>query len=175
MTLLEEVQKDYPMINKAAAEFISKLPGNDIKQAIMLAAEMAGLQLLRASKVDLVKIAPGTIVLGAIPDDINQQLERFVALVALSNGIDRIDLGWVDFHGKDKDYHPEITRLESSFHEICQKSSVKVEYYPFVAALTALKLVLAGKKLGLLDARTGLSMTMFHIIAGSKTAPFPAN
>jgi hypothetical protein len=36
------------------------------------------------------------------------------------------------------------------------------------------KLILAGNQLQLLDAKIGLAMALFHIVAGSKTAPYPA-
>jgi hypothetical protein len=175
VSILDSVQKDYPSIDKAAGEFLHKLSGNNIKRDIMLAAEMAGLKLLRAANVDLSKVGEGTIVLGAIPDEIYEQIQRFIFGWALSNGIDPRDIGKVQLANDMTGYLPEITKLEKVFHNICKQNNIKEELYPFVAASSALKLVLAGEKLKLLDAKTGLTMTMYHIISGSKTAPYKSD
>ena len=58
-----------------------------------------------------------------------------------------------------------------SFYEACEKSDIQKLYYPIVAALTAMKLVGAGKDMGLLDPSIGKSIAMFYIVAGSKTVP----
>jgi hypothetical protein len=172
MNILESIQKDYPAIDKTAGEFLQKLSGNNIKRDIALAAQMAGLKLLRATKVDLSQLSPGNIILGAIPDEVYDQIQRFIFGWALSNDIDPRNIGKVKLADDIENYLPEITQLEDSFHDICKQNNIKDEYYPFVAASAALKLVIAGENLELLDAKTGLSMTMYHIISGSKTVPY---
>jgi hypothetical protein len=172
MNILDSIQKDYAIINKTAGEFLSKLSGNDIHRDILLASEIGGLELLRASGVDFSKYRPGSILLGAIPDEIFEQMQRFVFGWAISNGIDPKGIGKGKIPDKYKDYQPEITQFEISFLNLCQQNSIKGEYYPFVALASALKLVLAGEKLKLLDAKTGLAMVLYHIIVGSKTVPY---
>ncbi len=169
--ILKSVQKDYPVINKTAGEFLYKLSGNNIKKDVILAAEMSGLKLLRAANVDVSKMTPGVILLGAIPDETYDLMQRFVFEWAMSNWINPLNLGKVKIPDDVTNYLPEVVQLETSFENICQQNAIKVEYYPFVAASSALKLVAAGKKMKLLDARIGLAMTMYHIISGSKTVP----
>jgi hypothetical protein len=171
MDILKSVQKDYAIINKAAGEFLYKLSGNNIKKDITLAAEMSGLKLLRTSKVDLSQVAPGVILLGAIPDETYKIMDRFIMGWAVSNWINPLGVGKVNIPDDVKDYLPEVTQLEIPFADICEQNSINNEYYPFVAASAALKLVLAGKKMKLLDAKIGLAMVMYHIISGSKTVP----
>jgi len=171
MTLLDSVQKDYATIDQAAGEFLHKLSGNNLQRDIVLAAEMAGLQLLRAAAVDLSKFNPGSIILGAISDQTYEQLQRFVFGWALSNGLNPEDAGDFEIPDDITNYIPEITQLESSFNSICEQNSITKEHYPFVAASSALKLVLAGENLKLLDAKLGLAITMYHLIAGGKTVP----
>jgi len=55
--------------------------------------------------------------------------------------------------------------------EICNRNAVKTEYYPFVATTSAMRFVDAGKHYRFLEAKTGLAITMYHIISGSKIVP----
>lgn len=66
------IEEGYSKIDKAAKDFLQRLPNDNIKQAIALSAEMAGLKLLRAAGVDLSEFKPGAIVLGAISDEMYQ-------------------------------------------------------------------------------------------------------
>jgi hypothetical protein len=174
MNLLELIQRDYLLIDKAGTEFVNSLSGNNIKRDITLAAEMAGLQLLRATRVDFSKSNPGTILLGAISDETFSQMWRFISVWVSSNGLNRksLDAGF-NLPDSDSNYLPEITQLETSFEEICHKNNIKLECYPFVAATAAMRLVLAGNELKLLDQKIGIDMVFYHIIAGSKTVPYP--
>jgi hypothetical protein len=173
MAILEDVKRDYPTIHGAASAFLSKLTGTDIKKDIALAAEMSGLALLRASTVDLKQIAPGTVVLGAVSDDAFDTLSRFLMGFAISNGLNAKNLKPVALPDDAKVYSKDLTRFEQPFHEVCKQHGIEAKYFPFVAAATAGKLVLAGNQMRLLDASVGLSMVMYHIIAGSKTVPYP--
>ena len=170
--ILNAVEKEYPIINQAANDFLNELSGNDIMRDIALAAEMAGLKLLRAADINLSGLSPGQIILGAIDDSTFEQINRFVFGWALSNGLDpTIQEANIPKHAKN--YLPEVVQLEPAFDKICERNGIKSELVPFVAITAALKLVFAGQKLGLLDASTGLAMVLYHIIAGSKTVPYP--
>jgi hypothetical protein len=173
MTTLKSVQKDYTIINTAAGIFLEKLSGNNLKEDICIAAEMVGLKLLRASNIDLSGMAPGTALLGAISESAYENIHRFMIEWALSNGMNPKKISQLRIPEDAKDYHPEITNLEQLFDEMCQRITLTVAYYPFVATTSAMRLVLAGEKLGLLDSTTGLAITLFHIFAGSKTVPYP--
>lgn len=172
MTLLKSIEKDFAVINKAAADFLPKLSGTDIKKDIVLSAELAGLMLLRASNVDFLELDSGNVVLGAVADETYKQIQRFIYGWSQSNGLDPREVGKEEIPDDYKEYIPAITQLEQPFYEICKQNNIGAEYYPFVAVLSALKLVLAGRNLKLLDPKTGLAMVFYHIISGSKTVPY---
>jgi hypothetical protein len=148
------------------------LTNTNIKKDIALSASMAGLMLLRATGADLSKFDPGNILLGAVPDHVYDEMQRFVVGWIISNNLDPRDIGKVQIPDDAKDYLPEIANLEHTFYDICKRNGIKVEYYPFVAASAALKLVAAGEKLGLLDAKTGQAIMIYHVLSGSKTVPY---
>jgi hypothetical protein len=170
--LLQSIQKDYALIDKVANEFLPMLTGSDIKKDIMLAAEMCGLKLVRASKVDLSKIPAGTPVLGLVPDETYDTLETFILSWAHSNSL--TPRAAADIPKDDMAYLPELTAYETSFDDLCKQNSIDARYVPFVAATTALKLLAAGEKMKSIDTSLGVTTIIFHIIAGSKTVPYPA-
>jgi len=173
MEILDSVQKHYPMINNAAGDFLTKLTGTDIKKDIAVSAELAGLMLLRASSADLLKIPSGAGIIGAVPDNTFHTLTRFVLSMASSNGLSPKDADVAAIPADARGYLPELIQFEAPFYEICKGYGIAKEFFPFTAAASAVKLVLAGKQLGLLDARVGLAMVLFHLAAGSKTVPYP--
>jgi hypothetical protein len=69
---------------------------------------------------------------------------------------------------------PELTKFEKGFCEICQTVGIKIEYYPFVAISSAMRLVLVGDKMKLLNGKSGRAIVHYHVICGSKTVPYPA-
>lgn len=172
MILLDSIQKDYALIDQAAAEFLSTLPGENFTRVIALAAEIAGLQLLRATAIDLAQFPPGGVLLDAVPDESYEQMQQFVYGWTMSNGLG--DTGEAEVPAEATAYLPEVAQHERTFRAICQRHSLPAEYYPYVAAVTALKLVLAGERLKLLEPNVGLMTMVYHVIVGSKTAPYPA-
>lgn len=169
MTLMKSIEKDFPQINKAAGDFLLQLSGTDIYRNILLSAEIAGLSLLRASNVDIARHEAGSLLLGAIADDTYEQIQRFMIGWSLSNGLNPCDIGKEDIPDELIDYVPTLAQLEAPFYEVCAQNNLREEYYPFVATLAALKLVLAGEKQKLLASKTGLSLVYYHVISGSKT------
>jgi hypothetical protein len=171
MGIPESVQADFAAINKAAGEFIRRLTGNDLKKDITLAAEMAGLRMLRGGPADLKAIVSGTAIIGAVSDELATTMSRFVMGWSKMNGI--IPEGAKIVIPDDcKKYLPELTRYEDGLCAICDANGIKTELFPFVAATGALKLVAAGVKLKMIGAAEGLGMVMYHIVAGSKTVPW---
>jgi len=171
--ILQSVQANYPAIDKAAGVFLQKLTGTDISRDITLAAEMSGLALLRQGTADVSKMPPGMAVLGAVPDDALETLQKFVVGWAASN---RIDFRMANPAGLPKDktaYLPELTKFELPFRTICLEQGIAPGLIPFVAATSALKLVLAGNQLKLIDISTALAIVMFHVVAGAKMVPHP--
>ncbi len=166
------VQANFAAIDKAAGEYLAKLTRTDLSLDIRLLAEMAGLIMLRDSAVDLSGIVSGNVVLGAIADVDSSAMGRFVFGWASSNGINPREMSVDAIPVEARAYRPEVTRFEQPLYELCRENGVAREHRRFVAATTALKLVAAGKVTGLLDDRVGLGLAIYHIISGSKTAPY---
>ena len=164
------IEKEYGKLNQAAGDFLLNLPDDNIKQAISLSAEMAGLKLLRAAQIDLSRHEPGNVVMGAILDGTYDQIRRFMFSWANSNGLMPV-FGGAELSPEDKRYLPEVAQLEDPFDAICREKELIPEHDPFAAITACLKLVLAGKKLGLIDEKTGQVMTLYHILLGSKIVP----
>lgn len=176
MSILAAIEKDYPIIHKAAGEFIKKLTGTNIKKDIALAAGVGGLTLLRARGIDFSKLNPaGSILLGAVPDQVYDEMQRFIYGWIISNGLKVADVNQTQIPDDAKSYNPEIAALEKQLREICLWDNIKVEHIPFVAVSAALMLVATGQKLGLLDAGTGQMIVIYHMISGSKTIPYSSN
>lgn len=148
-SILSRVQKEYPRIDKAASQFVPMLTGADIKKDITLAAEMAGLKLLRATAFDYSKIDAGTIILGVILDEALDEMLNFVTGWAHINL--RIKGESLDFKlpAEVSEYLADLVDYEISFDRICQQNKIEGKLIPFVAAVAALKLVAAGKALKL--------------------------
>jgi|WetSurMetagenome_2_1015567.scaffolds.fasta_scaffold188652_2 hypothetical protein len=171
--LFHHLQEAYPTLNQAAGDFLQLLSDQDFKGDLALAAEMAGLKMLRNSGVDLGKHTPGHILLGAIPDETYKQMQRFIISWSLSNGLPVDGFAKAQIPKEDKAYRPQVTQLETRFAAICQKHGLPPQDAPYAAALAALKLVAAGKKLQLIDPGAGQYMVYFHIVSGSKMVPEP--
>jgi hypothetical protein len=176
MTILDSIEKDYPRIDAAAGKFLYKLTGDNIQKDIILAAGLSGLKLLRANtQHDLSKIEPGVVLLGAVPDEDYELMERFIRGWAYSNGLDINNPFKEKLSSEASKYLPEVSQYEGPFDEICKTFGIDVAYHPYVAACAAMKLIAAGKKMKLLAPEVGLAMTMYHMIAASKTVPYPIN
>ena len=175
MNILDSVQKDFAIIDNASQEFCQILLNDDVKKSIALAAEMAGLKLLRAANVDFSRLESGAVLLGAIPDETYDLMQKFIFGWARSNGISTFSLFKPKIPRDITNYFPEVTQFENQFIDICNQNTIKAEYYPFVAATSAMRFVDAGKHYRFLDAKTGLAITMYYIISGSKTVPYQSN
>jgi len=167
------IQQIDSLLNKAAADFLGLLSNADLKNDIVLAAEMAGLKLLRATTVDLSKHNSGHMLLGAVSDQTYHQMQRFVFTWEWNNNLTPGNFKEVNVPDDAREYLPAISQLEPSFDSICQQYAIHPEQYPFVAAIAALKLVAVGEKLGLLGVGLGQAMTLYHITVGSKIIPYP--
>jgi len=174
--ILDSVQESFPAIDKAARAFIFKLSMSGVQTDIELASEMAGLSLLRSGTADLSQYPAGAGILGAVPEDRALALNQFMHIWAKLNGL--VPPTPADFTSQKVtlgNYHPEVTKFEEAFQQICTEHKIASELRPFVAATTALLLVLSGEKLKLLDAKLGQAIAQYHVICGCKTVPFPLN
>ena len=168
------VRREFPKIQEAANELLSLLPDDKIKAAIALAAELAGLRLLRASGANLSQHEPGSMLTGAVADDDYRRAQRFLRTWALGRGLVPPGPADLDLPDEDRQYHPEVTRLEAPFDDICRRSGLLPEHDVYAALTAAMKIVDAGKTTGLLDEGTGQALALTHFLTGSKTVPSPA-
>jgi hypothetical protein len=170
--VLETVRENFVSIDKAAEEFLVKLTLKGIRADIILAAEMAGLMLLRSSGVDLQKLRPGAELKGAVSQEVAERVTRFVLDWSKSNRLsDGVQM--VLIPGGYKKYRRDVGKFENSLYAACRANAIKREHLPFVAATAALKLVVAGVKLHAFGAEEGLGLVIFHVEVGSKTVPYP--
>ena len=174
MDILDSVAKDFDVIDKAAKEFGQMILDDDVRKSIAMAAELAGLKLLRASKVDFSKLEPGAVLLGAISDETYQVMESFVVGWAKINHISTFMIFQPKIPNDMLAYNPQVTQFEKQFTAVCDDNAVKEEYYPFAAATTALRFVHAAKGLRFLNPKLGIALILYHLNAASKTVPYPA-
>jgi hypothetical protein len=138
-------------------------------------SSVAGLMLLRATVHDLDRYAPGTVILSEVHTP-QADLLNFVRSWAFSTGLEH-DKGWMTLI---RDQHRpllstlEMTRkLEQPLYDACAHTGIPREYYPHVAAVSAMKLVAAGVRLSYLTLDVGKGIVSYYIVAGSKTVPYP--
>ena len=168
----DSVRQNDALFDRAARDFLGLLSNTNLKNDIVMAAEMAGLKLLRDTRVDLSKHAPGHILLNAVSDEAFQKMQRFVFTWAWQNNLTPGHFKEVNLPDDAKAYVPAISKLETSFDSICQQHGIQVDHYPYVAATAALKLAAVGEHLGLLEAGLGQTMTHYHMTVASKTIPY---
>lgn len=177
-----DIAKNYETINATAKLFLENFgpaftntPKGHIETDIAGAAIISGLMLLRASGTDLTKYQPGD---GLIIDLRAEQdlVFRFMLGAANSMGLD-YEEGWQtripnEHQARMKPLELE-RKLEPSLYKACLQTSIGKDYYPYVAALTAMKLVAAGSEMKILDLNVGKGIAMFYVILGTKVVPLP--
>ena len=178
---LGDIQANYPAIDAASKDMLALFgpgytgrPQGHIETDIAGAASMAGLMILRSKISDLSQFTTGTVILMDIEEDMNL-LWEFLMVVAYNLGLAKG--GWdAKVPQEHKPLYPvqDMTRkLEKDFYGVCEKHETAKEYYRFVAALTALKLVSAGDRMKMLDQGIGKPLAAYHVVAGAKTVPYP--
>ena len=171
MDLLKSVRENFVSIDKAAGEFLVKLRLRGIREDIILAAEMAGLMQLRSSGVELEKLRPGAKLMGAVSEEAGENITRFVLGWAKANGLSE-GVEMVPVPAGYTRYRRGVSKYEDSLYAACRANGIKREHLPFVAATTALKLVVAGVPLRMISAEEGLGLVLFHVGVGGRTVPY---
>ena len=162
------------LFDQAARDFLGLLSNTNLKNDIAMAAEMAGLKLLRDTRVDLSQHTPGHILLNAVSEEAFQKMQRFVFTWAWKNNLTPGHFKEVNVPDDAREYIPAISKLETPFDSICQQHGIQVDQYPYVAATAALRLAAVGEHMGLLEAGLGQTMTLHHMTVASKTIPYTA-
>lgn len=177
----KEVKDNYPVWFEASTEALSlfgpkftNTPKGHIETDIAAASSLAGLIILRR-KVDLTKFSPGQVLLSDIHAE-QEDISKFMMAAAINCGLDN-SIGWEKrFPESNKPLYSvqDMTqKIEEDFYRICEKRKIKKEHYPYIAALTAIRLVDAGNAMKILDQETGKNLAMYHLIAGLRTVPYP--
>jgi hypothetical protein len=177
-----EIQEKYPEISAAANEVLAllgpefvKRPGGHVETDIAAAASLAGLSILRGKGFDLRELTPGTVLLSDLDTEMSE-IWDFMMAAAANMGLDP-QRGWdlgIPEANKPLYTVAEMTqKTETGFLAVCSRHQLKQAFFPYVAALAALKLVYAADKMGILDQNLGKALTGQYVVAGAKTVPFP--
>jgi hypothetical protein len=180
---ISDIQTNYPVINQASRDTMplfgprfTNRPGGHIETDISAAASVAGLQVLRRMAPAAVALKPGQMMLYPGRAEELEFIGRFMVGVCEGLELDPKS-GWN--MKKPEAPHaplysiPEMERmLEKDFLDICRRHNLGSEYYPFVAILSAMRLVAAGNKMNILNQNTGKELALFHLYSGSTTAPY---
>lgn len=175
-----DIRRNIKEIGNLANSFLDLLgpafTGTDkghIETDIAGAATLAGLLLLRAAVPDLDGMEPGSVVLSDVHAG-QSSLLSFMKGISFGMGLEPRK-GW---DGEvPEDHRPlfpttELGRkLEIPFRECCAQSPLDQAFYPYAAAMAAMKLVSAGHLMKLLDQRIGKAIACGSLVAGCKTVP----
>ena len=176
------IEQNYFEFERLANRFLSQIgprftetANGHIQTDIAGTASMAGLAILRSIVPNLDNFKPGEAILA----DVHAHQETVHAfMVKVAHGIELDprsgwDEKWSQPNAPLLPVHEMTRRLEPSFNEILSTSHLGRACGPFVGALAAMKLAAAGEKMKLLPQAVGKSLALYHVIAGSKTVPYP--
>lgn len=133
--------------------------------------------ILRSTGIDLTKGKPGNVILGEGIIEKQEPVLRYITAIGINMGVDlKFEMN-IEELGDNKPLLEVLdmtSALEKPFSLVCEKSKLPRLHYPIAAALTAMKLVGAGKDMGILDPVIGKNIAMYYVVAGSKTIPHRA-
>ncbi len=181
---ISDLQKNYPVINQASrdmmalfGERLTQRPGGHIETDISAAASVAGLQILRSNVAALNALPAGKTIL--YPERAEEMNMIMKFMVGVCEGLDLDPKNGWNVKKPDATHAPLFSipdmeqRLEKDYLGVCHGYPLGTEFYPYVAILSAMRLVSAGNKLRILDENTGKELALYHVMAGSTTAPYP--
>jgi hypothetical protein len=172
MKLFDTTQVNDPAIGRAATHFLTSFAGDEIQKDLILAAELAGLQLLRQCKVRLDHLRPGAPVFDPGPNAGLAELQRFVSRLAKLNGLDPNESDFAGLTPEAMRYRSHLVQFEPPLRASCRLFAVPAEQRPYVAATAAIKLVVAGQRLNRFTSPQGIVLVIHHVLAGAKTVPY---
>ena len=172
---LQAISSD--LIHAFGPKFTATKTGH-IQTDISATGSLAGLMILQETVVNLPEVIktlnPGNVLLSEVHEGQDDTF-RFLSGVFLGNGLFpriKFDAKIIE-NNKPMFACQEMTkRLAGSFYQSCEREKIERKYYKFAAALTGSKLVMAGKKMKILDPKVGQNILFYSIVAGSKTIPY---
>ncbi|ADN35735.1 hypothetical protein Mpet_0968 [Methanolacinia petrolearia DSM 11571] len=176
-----DIQKNYQVIDAASHDLLqffgpkfTSLPKGHIETDISAAASLGGLMVLRHQFPGIGSWEERGTVAYQMDEEL-KDMRMFINGACGSLNLDPNQCSSAIPDANQPVYSvPEMThKIEKDFLAICRDHDLEEDYYPFVALLTALKLVAAGKKMSLLDQKIGIALTIYYYIAGAKTIPYP--
>jgi hypothetical protein len=130
--------------------------------------EFSGGRSLRSTGIDITKGKPGNVILGEVINQKQEPVFRYITAIGMNMGVDPNSEMNIEGLGENKPLLEVLdmtTALEKPFNLACEKSQLLRLYYPVAAALTAMKLVGAGKDMGILDPVIGKSIAMYYLVS----------
>ena len=181
----EEINKRKDVLDAVASKTLhqfgsnfTQIPGGHIQTDIATASSIGGLIIFQENVDNLEKIiiegGTGNALLYEV-QEAWESLYRIMRTIALNYGIDPIK-GWEG--SIPEEHYPiysceEMTRkLAQDFYRICIEENLEKPFWKIAAVLVAVKLILAGRDLGILDEKVGKAIAGYYLLAGSKTIPF---
>ena len=179
---ISDVVKNLPVINEAASDMLdifgpefTNTPGGHIETDIAAAASLAGLMILRSRVPDMSAMPPGSAILFPMDEELDL-IHNFMTGVCVSLDLEP-SCGWdteIPDENKPLFSIPDLTqKTEKDFLSLCREKNLPEEFFPFVAILGSLKIVSAGRQMGLLDQDMGKSLAAYYVYAGARTVPYP--
>jgi hypothetical protein len=174
-------------MNTAASEFaqliIDRLTdehGVHLETAISAAGGVAGVSILRTAvaqeKIDLSRLIqeqPGAYVVIEKVNEIGAEVSSFMMMFCKAWGVDP-QSGWnmtiPEKHKSLRETTALVRDFEKPFKQLMAEQSIAPIYYPFVAALASVKLIIMGAQV--LHPDVGKAIALMAIVGASKTIPY---
>ncbi|MFN8376008.1 MAG: hypothetical protein U0694_24435 [Anaerolineae bacterium] len=175
------------IVNTAADQFVQLIidrlndeRGVHLETAISVAGGVSGVSILRSAiaqdRIDLSKLIkeqPGSYVLIEKVNEIGAEISGFMMNFCKAWGVDP-QTGWnmtiPEKHKSLRELTGLVVDFEPPFKQLMAQQFIKLELYPFVAALAAVKLIIMGAET--LNPDIGKAIALMAIVAASKTVPY---
>jgi hypothetical protein len=180
-----EVNKRLPALMEVSSQALSMLgskftqtPQGHIQTDIAAMSSVAGLIVLQETVRNLKDVIRESGAGNVLLSDVHESqglVFKFIMIYAASNGID-VEGNWNEKVPKDQEpllRCEEMTRrIAPSFYRFCAEQKLERDYWKIAAATTSVRLLLAGKEMGILEPNIGKTLALLYVAAGSKTIPY---
>jgi hypothetical protein len=176
-----DIKGNYSILDNNANLFLSflgpnltNMPNGHIETDIAGAALISGQMLLINNINNLDQYIPGEVILSKV-QYLQKDIFRFMVNVAFSLGIEHTK-NWnnpiPDKNNPILSIQLLLEKLENSFLGLCKDSSLPNEYFPYIAALSAIKLISIGVRENIIESQIAKSIASLYLVKGGKIVPY---